>query len=300
MSLRTLALDWSLDGPVGTAFLTLVVAAGALLSRGGRARSSARSAPPAMAVEAQRVLPRWPRRAGGRLVLGDRDRRRRAAVGPHGRAHGDVGRGGAAARGRCAGPAGILRATARRASPARAVAALAPSIDAHAPRRNRAPVLRRPLAQPRSRHLWAHAAQRLRARDRARALPAHRDPDVGVDARSRSVATSSECPRRACVHGRLHAADGTDRAVARSRAPSPVYGHYLGTLGPSALTTSGSRRRSCGSGACRRSPCPRWRACASRPAAAHSRRSQPAAASANLTDSRSHMRVEERCAERTL
>jgi len=30
MSLRTLALDWSLDGPVGTAFLTLVVAAGAL------------------------------------------------------------------------------------------------------------------------------------------------------------------------------------------------------------------------------------------------------------------------------
>jgi putative membrane protein len=30
MSLRTLALDWSLDGPVGTAFLALVVAAGAL------------------------------------------------------------------------------------------------------------------------------------------------------------------------------------------------------------------------------------------------------------------------------
>jgi hypothetical protein len=30
MSLRALALDWSLDGPVGTAFLVLVVAAGAL------------------------------------------------------------------------------------------------------------------------------------------------------------------------------------------------------------------------------------------------------------------------------
>jgi putative membrane protein len=59
MSLRTLALDWSLDGPVGTAFLALVIAAGALYLAAG-AHGSRRD----------RRHRTWPRKRGAFFLAG--------------------------------------------------------------------------------------------------------------------------------------------------------------------------------------------------------------------------------------
>ena len=52
MSLRAFALDWSVDGPVGAAFLAAVVAVGAVYVVAGSARFSTGSAASDVAADA--------------------------------------------------------------------------------------------------------------------------------------------------------------------------------------------------------------------------------------------------------
>ncbi len=171
------------------------------LRGGGPAGRAPGSAPAALAVAADRLLPRRPRAADRRSVLRDRFGGRRTAVGPHGRAHGHVGARRAAARRGRAGTTRVLCARAGRAAPAGASAPFPRRVDAHTAGRVGRRVLGGPAGHPPPGRVRPGAVERLRTRGRARAVPDGRTTRVGPAPRRRPVPAPVPAPgpvRAAC------------------------------------------------------------------------------------------------------
>ena len=256
MSLRALALDWSLDGSVGIAFLVLCVAAGGVYASAA-----------AIGSRRDRRRRRWPRRrtacfmrraggAGRRPLLRDRDPGRRAAVGAHGRAHGDVARGGAAAGRRGADPAGLLRPGPRRAPHgwrgwlhSRPLAWLTSPVGSVT--RVLSGAAGDPCARPSTAWRWPTTpSTRPSTRAYLAAALLMWAPLLGVDPLPHRLAPAGPGGMPGGVHGADAAGGGVAGPRAARRLP-PLRGRRSARP---RCTTSGWRPRSCGRAACRRSP----------------------------------------------
>jgi putative membrane protein len=277
MSLRQFAVDWSVDGPVGTAFLAVVVAVG-VAYLGAAARGARRD----------RRHRTWPRRrsaffVGGLAVL---------VV--------DLYSG--------IGTEADMRLSVHMVEHMVMWVVVAPLLAAGAPVRLAFFALPRVARRRLARCVRSRPASTL-TRPRVTVLMfsgvlllSHVPAIYGLTLRNdyahetehglylltavlmwASMLGVDPLPHRASARGELACTVGCMLPMALialwlGTASDPVYAHYLGTLGPPTSTTSGSRQRSCWRAGCRRLPCLHWRTCASRPAVNRSRRSRRAVA----------------------
>ncbi len=236
MSLRALAFDWSLDGPVGAAFLVLLIAAGALYL-GSAAEGRRRD----------RRGRRWPRRrsacflAGLAILVLDLY----SGIGSQADTWLSVHMVEHMVMWVVVAPLLAAGAPVRLAlyslpragrEPARARAPVAARRRGDRPRWVSHSVLRRPARYSRARGLRPRPQRRLRPRSCARSLPPDGPNRVGAANRCRPPPSPTRAARPVRLYGRLHGAHGTDRSLAGNRVPS-----RLRALRPGRWTSSASR-----------------------------------------------------------